>query len=69
MTDSDLAISIRTYSAHRMLLEESLYRPRKFIAGETWLVLALLYFGGTFDSFCVDCEKTSTFRIKRDVAN
>jgi len=45
-----------------MLLEEPLYRPRKFIAEETWLVLALLYFGGTFDSFCVDCEKASTFR-------
>lgn len=46
------------------LLGQPLYAPITYDKEEVWDVLDVLYFGGTYDSFCVKCRRESTFRIQ-----
>lgn len=47
----------------RFLVEEPLYRVWKPENEDRWRAVALLYFQGTYDSFCTGCGKESTFQV------
>lgn len=40
-----------------------LYAPVEYEGDETWNVLDVLYFNGTYDSFCIKCRRESTFKV------
>jgi hypothetical protein len=46
-----------------LLLEASLYAPFEFENSENWNVLDFLYFSATYDSFCTECKRSSTFEL------
>lgn len=45
------------------LLGVPLYAPVAYEGEEVWDVLDVLYFNGTYDSFCVKCRRESTFKV------
>lgn len=45
------------------LLRMPLYAETVFVGEETWKIVDLFYFGGTYDSFCTKCGKDSTFQV------
>src|SRR5437016_4743580 len=44
------------------LVRTPLYAETAYSDEQVWDVLDLLYFEGTYDSFCIGCAKESTFR-------
>lgn len=45
------------------LLATPLYLVVPYDGAETWQVLDLLYFAGTYDSYCTKCQRESTFQV------
>ncbi|WP_457095868.1 hypothetical protein [Lysobacter sp. P5_B9] len=45
------------------LLSVPLYTEFEFSREEGWDVLDLIYFSGTYDSYCIKCERDSTFQV------
>lgn len=45
------------------LLVVPLYAEITFVDDQCWKVVDLLYFGGTYDSFCPKCGRDSTFQV------
>ncbi|SIR43340.1 hypothetical protein SAMN05421778_11060 [Sphaerotilus natans] len=45
------------------LLGLPLYAPVAYEGEQVWDVLEVLYFSGTYDSFCVKCKRESTFKV------
>ena len=44
------------------LLTMPLYAETVFVGEQTWKIVDLFYFGGTYDSFCTKCGRDSTFQ-------
>lgn len=44
------------------LLTMQLYAETVFVGEQIWKIVDLLYFGGTYDSFCTKCGRDSTFQ-------
>ena len=40
-----------------------LYAGTVCVGEQTWKIVDLLYFGGTYDSFCTKCNRDSTFQV------
>lgn len=40
-----------------------LYTPFEYEGEDVWDVLDVLYFNGTYDSFCTKCKRESTFKV------
>lgn len=45
------------------LLGTPLYARTPYEEEEVWDVLKILYFGGTYDSYCTKCRRESTFQV------
>ena len=45
------------------LLAIPLYAETLFVGEQAWKIVDLLYFGGTYDSFCTKCGRDSTFQV------
>lgn len=45
------------------LLGTSLYSKIPYEGEEVWDVLNILFFGGTYDSYCTKCRRESTFQV------
>jgi hypothetical protein len=45
------------------LLEVPVYRKFTFSGPQVWEILNLLYFEGTYDSYCTKCKRDSTFQV------
>lgn len=45
------------------LLGIPLYTPVEYEGEDVWNVLDVLYFSGTYDSFCTKCKRESTFKV------
>lgn len=41
-----------------------LYAPVEYEGAEIWNVLDVLYYNGTYDSFCTKCKRESTFKVQ-----
>jgi hypothetical protein len=50
-------------SAHDFLLRVPVYEVFAYSGEQIWEVIDVLYFGGTYDSFCPKCGKESTFQV------
>lgn len=46
-----------------LFLKAPLYAPETFQGDEVWAALDVIYYSGTYDSFCVKCKRDSTFRV------
>lgn len=46
-----------------LLLETPLYERFEFEGTDNWLAIDFLYLQQTYDNYCVDCKKDSTFEI------
>jgi len=44
------------------LLKTPLYAETVFVGEQAWKIVDLLFFGGTYDSFCTKCGRDSTFQ-------
>lgn len=44
-------------------LSVPLYAPVAYESEQVWDVLDVLYFDGTYDSFCIKCNRESTFKV------
>lgn len=40
-----------------------LYAPVEYEGEDVWNILDVLYFNGTYDSFCTKCKRESTFKV------
>lgn len=45
------------------LLATPLYSHVEYVGAEVWEVLDVLYYAGTYDSFCTKCNRESTFQM------
>ena len=45
------------------LLETPMYSVIEYTAEEVWQVLDVLFYAGTYDSFCTKCVRESTFQM------
>jgi len=45
------------------LLSVPLYTKTAFSGMESWAVVEVLYYAGTYDSFCPKCQRDSTFQV------
>jgi len=45
------------------LLSVPLYAKIAFVGVESWAVVDVLYYAGTYDSFCPKCQRDSTFQV------
>ena len=50
-------------NARDFLLKTPLYLAFEYSEGKVWDVLNVLYFGGTYDNYCVKCRRESTFQV------
>lgn len=50
------------HSPTEYLLSVPLYERTMFAGAQVWQVLDVIYFTGTYDSYCVRCARESTFR-------
>jgi hypothetical protein len=48
--------------AHEFLLKVPMYQEIPFAGEQAWDVLNVLYFDGTYDSYCPKCSRDSTFQ-------
>lgn len=48
---------------HEFFLSIPLYAPVAYEGEQIWEVLDVLYFNGTYDSFCTKCKRESTFKV------
>jgi hypothetical protein len=44
-------------------LSVPLYAPVEYVGEQVWSVIDVLYFNGTYDSFCTKCGRESTFKV------
>lgn len=45
------------------LLTIPFYAETAFVGEQTWRIVDLLFFGGTYDNFCTKCRRDSTFQV------
>ena len=45
------------------LLNVPLYTKNAFAGMESWAVVEVLYYAGTYDNFCPKCQRDSTFQV------
>ena len=45
------------------LIDVPLYTKITFASMESWAVVDVLYYAGTYDSFCPKCQRDSTFQV------
>ena len=45
------------------LLNMPLYTKITFVGMESWSVVEVLYYAGTYDSYCLDCQRDSIFQV------
>jgi hypothetical protein len=48
------------------LLTVPAYRPYRFEHNEIWTLAKIIFWTGTYESYCVECKKESTFRVISD---
>lgn len=52
-------------SPEDFFLNKGLYDKQVYVGEEMWEAVDVLYFQGTYDSYCVQCQKGSTFRLAK----
>ncbi len=48
-------------------LTSGLYEPICFTGVQVWPILDIIFFDGTYDCFCIECGKSSTFKLMEKV--
>lgn len=59
-------MTVRLFSSQQplaLLLETPLYERFEFEGADNWLAIDFLYIQQTYDNYCVDCKRDSTFEI------